>query len=246
MTIHSIKEIREKYQYSSSDTWYARMVCRKFSVYFTWFFDRTPITPNQITGLMILSGIIGGLFLGFGGYTNSLVAILLFQLFLILDCVDGEVARIKKMFSLKGKLLDLIANDIVFISLFSGLIFKIFNGNYQAFNFLLTHDLIVVILGFCIIVFFLLSKLLFYYVKEVDERLGGSCLKSSIFNSKIKLTILRIVNNLSSPPIVILIVTIGAIFNLFHYILFFYAAFFPLYYFASLAVILKNKEVRRN
>ena len=243
----SIKEIRNKYQYSSSDSWYARIVCRRFSVYFTWLLLRTPITPNQITSLMILIGIVGGIFLGMKGSLNGLIGVLFLQLFLIFDCVDGEIARYKRKFSSKGKLLDLIANDVVFISLFSGLIFKIFNGNYKIFNFSLSYNPLVTILGISATIFFLLFKLSSYYAKEVDQKLRerDSFLKLSIFNTKIKLIILQIVNNLASPPTIIVIVTLGAIFNIFSYILFFYAVFFPLYYFASLALKLKNKEVKQ-
>jgi len=243
MNISSIKEIREKYQYSPSDTWYARMVCRKFSVYFTWFFLRTPIIPNQITFLMILSGIIGGIFLGIKGHITGLIGVLFLQLFLILDCVDGEVARCKKKFSSKGKFLDLVANDIVFISIFSGLTSRVFSNNYEIFDFSLFHNPFVIISGISAIIFFLLSKLSSYHAKEVDERISGNFLKSGRINIKIKSTILRMVYNLSSPPPIIVIVTVGAVFNLFSYILFFYGIFFLMYYLASLGVKLKSNGV---
>jgi len=220
----SIKEIRDKYNYSDGDTWYARIVCRKFSVYFIWFFVRTPISPNQITLLMILIGIIGGVFLAIPGYVNGLIGVLFLQLFLILDCTDGGVARSKRKFSSKGKFLDLIANDIVFVSIFAGMIFRIFNG----------QNFVVIIAGFSAIVFFLLSKLFPLYAKEVDEKLTGKYLNPIIFNTKIKSIVFQIIKNLTSPPHVIAIVTLGAIFNMFSYVLFFYGIFFFLYYFASL------------
>lgn len=227
----SIKEIRDKYNYSSSDTWYARIVCRKFSAYFSWVFARTPITPDQISLLMILSGIIGGIFLAMQSYLNGLIGVLFLQLFLVLDCVDGEVARIKRKFSSKGKFLDLLANDIVFVSIFTGLTLRVF---------LLLQNFIVIIAGFCAIVFFLLSKLFPFYAKESDERLTGRYLSPVIFNTKIKLIVFQIVKNLTFPPFIIAIITIGAVFNVFQYILFFYGIFFVFYYFVSLVVRFKK------
>jgi len=240
----SIKEIRNKYQYSSSDTWYARIVCRKFSAYFTWLFLHTPIIPNQLTSLMILMGIIGGIFLGMDGYLNGLIGALFFQLFLILDCVDGEVARAKKIFSAKGKFLDYIANDIIFISIFSGLIFRIFNRDYKIFDFSLFHNPLVVIFGLSAVVFFLLSKISSYYAKELDLGLSFKDKFSKVdsINAKIKLIMFHIIKNLNSPPTVIVIVTLGAIFNLFYFILFFYGIFSPLYWLASLIIRLRSKK----
>jgi len=240
----SIKEIKDKYQYSSSDTIYARIVCRKFSVYFTWFFLYTSIIPNQLTVLMILLGITGGIFLGLDSYISGLIGSLFLQLFLIFDCVDGEIARCKKIFSSKGKFLDFIANDIIFVSIFSGLIFRIFNGNYEIFYFQLFHNPIVVILGFSTIVFSTLFKLSSNYAKEIDDRMSGNFLKSSRSNIKIKPIIFQITGNLSSPPTIIIILTVCAIFDIFQYILFFYGTFSPLYYFTSLIIRLKSKEIK--
>ena len=219
----SIKEIRDKYR-SSVGIWYTRIVCRRFSAYFSWFFVRTSITPNEISSLMILVGIIGGVFLAMPGYINGLIGVLILHLFLILDYTDGEVARIKRKFSSKGKFLDLIANDIVFISIFAGLIFRIFNG----------QNFIAIIAGFSAIVFFLLYKLFPLYAKELDEKLTGKYLNPIIFNTKIKSKAFQIIEDLATPPHVIAIITLGVIFNIIPYILFSYAIFFFLYFFASL------------
>jgi len=225
----SLKEIRNKYQCSSGNAWYLRTVCRKFSVYFTWFFIRTSITPNQISLLMILMGIIGGVFLAMPGYVNGLLGVLFLHLFLILDCVDGEVARIKRKFSSKGKFLDLIANDIVFVSIFTGLCFRMYQDSF------------VLIAGFGVIIFFLSSKLFPFYAKGVDEKLTGEYLNPIIFNTKFKLMAFYVIQGLASPPHVIVIITIGAVFSIFQYVLFFYAIFFILYYFATLIPRLKKR-----
>jgi phosphatidylglycerophosphate synthase len=223
----SLREIKEKYNYSASDTWYARIVCRKFSPFFTWVFYRTPITPNQITFLMILTGIAGGIFLAIPGYYNGLIGILFLQLFLVLDCVDGEIARSKQIFSTKGKFLDLIANDIVLVSIFTGLIFKF--QNYMA-----------AIAGFLAIIFFLMSKLFPFYAKGVDEKLTGEYLKPLIFNSKLKSAVFLFIKNITLPPTIILILTVAVVARFSIYVTFFYGIFFIFYYLISLILRLKK------
>lgn len=223
----TLREIKEKYNYSTSDTWYARIVCRKFSPFFTWMFFRMPITPNQVTFLMILTAVAGGIFLAMPGYSNGLIGVLFLQLFLILDCVDGEIARSKQIFSTKGKFLDLIANDIVFVSIFTGLIVG-------------SQSFLEIIAGFSAIIFFLMSKLFPFYAKGVDEKLTGAYLKPAIFNSKLKTNIFLLIKNLTFPPTIILILTVAAVADIAIYLTFFYGIFFVFYYLISLILRLKK------
>jgi phosphatidylglycerophosphate synthase len=66
----------------------------------------TRVTPNQLTYLMTVCGVLAApalLVPGIGGAVLGVVAV---QLYLLLDCVDGEIARWKKQFSLSGVYLD--------------------------------------------------------------------------------------------------------------------------------------------
>jgi len=179
---------------------------------------------------MILAGIIGGIFLAFPGYLYGIIGVLFLQLFLILDCVDGEVARSKQIFSTKGKFLDLIANDIVFVSIFTGLIVKFYPNP------------IILTTGFCAILFFLLSKLFPFYAKAADEKLTGEYLKPFLFNNGLKLKTFLLVKNITYPPTVILIATAAAVLNILAYLPIFYGIYFVFYYFASLFPRLKNRS----
>lgn len=70
---------------------------RIFSIYLTWIFIRLPFTPNQITifgtGLYLLGA---GLFLKHAFLWN-LAGVLLIILSFLVDAVDGELARYRKM-----------------------------------------------------------------------------------------------------------------------------------------------------
>ena len=75
--------------------------------FFTWHFQRkisgltaivlknTFITPNQITMLSILIGLYSFYYFFQGGAKNDLIGILLYQLSFLLDCVDGDLARLR-------------------------------------------------------------------------------------------------------------------------------------------------------
>jgi phosphatidylglycerophosphate synthase len=97
------------------------LVERKGSLYITWLMVQTPITPNQITSLWIVVGIGGACLLATGQYLLSLIGALLYLLVLVLDDVDGEVARYKNTKSLLGIYLDLIGHNIVKALLFTGM-----------------------------------------------------------------------------------------------------------------------------
>jgi len=83
---------------------------RHGSLYLTRLLVPTPITPNGVTGLMILCGwCIGGSLL-IPGIWGPLLAVLFAQLQMYLDCVDGELARWRKQFSPAGVFLDRVAH----------------------------------------------------------------------------------------------------------------------------------------
>ena len=94
---------------------------RKCSRWLTHWFLQTPLTPNTITLLATAVGLIGAGAFAVGGYLAGIIGALLFQLSAILDCCDGEVARIKFLESRVGEKLDIILDNVVHIALFAGI-----------------------------------------------------------------------------------------------------------------------------
>ena len=90
--------------------WYNKILTRKISIYFTWFFLKTNVSPNIITILMILCGILGFLFMIHHSIYNAIIGYIFMTLYLILDCSDGEVARYNNQTSVKGFFLDLLGS----------------------------------------------------------------------------------------------------------------------------------------
>ncbi|MGH7966766.1 MAG: CDP-alcohol phosphatidyltransferase family protein, partial [Candidatus Binatia bacterium] len=94
---------------------------RRLSRPLTRWFLRTPITPNQITVLAGLMSILGALCFLPGGYYGPLCGALLFQFSAVLDCCDGEVARVKFAESPLGDWLDIVCDTVGAVVVFIGL-----------------------------------------------------------------------------------------------------------------------------
>ena len=105
--------------------WGYRVFQRGPSVYLTRLLISTPITPNMLSVFSMLSGIYGAFILLSPLWHMKLIALLFFYLHLVLDRVDGEIARYRKQFSLKGIYIDelnhLVIPPLFFMALALGL-----------------------------------------------------------------------------------------------------------------------------
>lgn len=94
---------------------------RKCSKWITRALLQTPLTPNGVTVLAALVGLLSGAVFALGGYAAGIGGALLFQLSAILDCCDGEVARLKFMESPFGEQLDVALDNVVHVGLYAGM-----------------------------------------------------------------------------------------------------------------------------
>ncbi len=109
----------------SGEHWAGVLYLRKFSPYVTRLFLPTGISPNAITGLMILTGLASAVVVALvGGIVGAIVAALLVQLYMLLDCVDGEVARWTGNTSTAGIYLDRVGHYVCEAALLAGLGFR--------------------------------------------------------------------------------------------------------------------------
>jgi phosphatidylglycerophosphate synthase len=81
---------------------------------------KTPLTPNQITLVSLAFGLLCGALMSLGGYWTSLAGAACYQAAIVLDNCDGEVARAKNKSSVFGGWLDMGADLITDLALFSG------------------------------------------------------------------------------------------------------------------------------
>ena len=78
-------------------------------------------SPNTITLLSMVIGLMGAACLAMGSYRSGMLGALLFQLAVIVDCCDGEVARLTFAESRLGQELDLVSDNIVHMAVFAGI-----------------------------------------------------------------------------------------------------------------------------
>ncbi|MEU1211549.1 CDP-alcohol phosphatidyltransferase family protein [Streptomyces sp. NPDC005791] len=93
----------------SGEHWAGRLYMREVSLRITRRLVNTKVTPNQLTYVMTVAGALAAPALLVPGIPGALLGVLAVQLYLLFDCVDGEVARWKKQYSLAGVYLDRVA-----------------------------------------------------------------------------------------------------------------------------------------
>ncbi len=112
--VESINELK-KICYANYDTrvpLYMELVTKKISIYITKLLLYTPIHADQVTISMILLVALGSILMAFGTLKFMLIGILLIHFTVILDNVNGEVARYRKEGSITGTFLEQFYHEI--------------------------------------------------------------------------------------------------------------------------------------
>jgi phosphatidylglycerophosphate synthase len=113
---------------SSSDGWVDRYLNRRCSPWFSRQFVRVPLTPNQVTVIAFVIGLAAAFGFAHGSWVGGVVGALLLQWSAIIDCCDGEMARLTFSESRSGYYLDITCDNIVHVAVFAGIAWS----SYQA------------------------------------------------------------------------------------------------------------------
>lgn len=81
----------------------------------------TPFTPNQVTLVSVLFGLAAAWEFSRGNFVGLVTGGILLEFSLILDCVDGQLARAKNMASDMGRLIDGIGGYIANLGVVIGI-----------------------------------------------------------------------------------------------------------------------------
>jgi phosphatidylglycerophosphate synthase len=98
-----------------------RWINRRFSRSLTLLLARTSLHPNHVTLIATAVGILGATLIAVGGYGARIAGVLVFQLAAVLDCCDGELARLRLRESTAGHRLDVTGDTIAHAALFLGI-----------------------------------------------------------------------------------------------------------------------------
>ena len=97
------------------------VIFRPLSFIFVKLIYNTSITPNQISIVALFFGIMSGVLYGFAEYKFLVLASLSFFICNTLDCMDGQLARLKKNGTKIGRVIDGFIDYLTSISVFLGL-----------------------------------------------------------------------------------------------------------------------------
>ena len=105
----------------ANDGFFSVFFLRKFSKILTWVAVKVGATPNQVTLISFAIGLYSAYSFAQGTFWNIFLGAVLLQLSIIVDCVDGELARYTRKFSQLGAWLDAVTDRVKEYMVFMGL-----------------------------------------------------------------------------------------------------------------------------
>ena len=109
--MHSYRSIRRDFQANPAlETMLIDYYAKLLSPFVTMICLHFRVIPNVITVFMMISGLLGAAFFALPWLPLKVLGLLWIHLWYILDCSDGEVARITQRFSKFGKEIDFTAH----------------------------------------------------------------------------------------------------------------------------------------
>lgn len=107
-TFNDITSSLTKKKNSRSSLW-VQLWVRKASFLFTYLFINTGWSANMVSILSWIIIFIAAICLCINNFTVMMIGVILTNFWLILDCVDGNIARVKKVKTFMGDFFDAIA-----------------------------------------------------------------------------------------------------------------------------------------
>ena len=140
--------MNEKYRATlksaETEDWLDLHVIRPFCYYCAVFFAKFDIHPNTVTIWSMIIGAVSAIFFGcssfyYGGTMGlvyNIIAVVLLMVADILDCTDGQLARMTGKKSRMGRILDGVAGFAWFIPIYHVLVYRFYLHHDLEFNFL--------------------------------------------------------------------------------------------------------------
>jgi len=109
----AVRDIYRSSKKKQDINWFTQHVARPPAAVVVWGLAGTPVTPNQVTFLsMVVCAGAGAMLALLPGHLWLVLAAAVFELSFILDCADGMLARLRKIASPLGHLLDFLMDEL--------------------------------------------------------------------------------------------------------------------------------------
>ena len=133
---------------SETEDWLDYHVVRPFSYHWAAFFNRFDIHPNTVTIWSMIIGALSCVFFAHGcfyyegtmGLVYNIIAIVLLCIADILDCTDGQLARMSGKKSRLGRILDGVAGFTWFTPIYLALVWRFYHHHDIEFSLLGISD----------------------------------------------------------------------------------------------------------
>jgi phosphatidylglycerophosphate synthase len=126
-----IPMLRLKLANRANDGFFSVFFLRRVSKLLTWAAVKIGATPNQVTIASFAIGLYAAFLFAQGDTWSLIGGAILLQVSIIVDCVDGEIARYTRKFSELGAWLDAITDRVKEYAVFLGLAYGAFVNNGQ-------------------------------------------------------------------------------------------------------------------
>jgi phosphatidylglycerophosphate synthase len=112
-TLSEIAAIYRASKKKQDINWWTEWVCRPPAAALVYALRGTRITPNQVTlASLVVCALSGAMLLWRDDYFWVLAAVVVFEISFILDCADGQLARLRRRASVLGHLLDFLMDEL--------------------------------------------------------------------------------------------------------------------------------------
>ena len=138
------EKISKTLKSSETEDWLDYHVIRPLCYYLTVFFAKLDVHPNTVTILSMIVGAASCVFFASGcyyyegatGLAMNLIAIAMLMVADLLDCTDGQLARMTGKKSRLGRILDGMAGFTWFVPIYCGMTWRFYQHHDLEFSWL--------------------------------------------------------------------------------------------------------------
>ena len=209
---------------NSKSSWWVKLFIRKLSFVFTYLFINLRWSSNAVSYLSIFVSLTACVCFAIPSMSALVIAVTLINFWLVLDCVDGNIARCKKQKKVYGEFVDAISGyfTVAFVYLSIGI--AAYNNGGILFD---KEEIIIVIIGAVSSICDILARLIYVNFCGVitDDNIGA--MEKNKINDKHSINYLRkrVSKELGLSGMFMPLTICGLVFNAYDLISIFYLCF---------------------
>lgn len=129
------QQLHATFKSEDTEEWLDKVFTRPVGLLWARLFNHFDVHPNTVTILSIVLGVAAGVMFSFTDLTHNIIGVCLLVWANIYDSTDGQMARMTGRKTLIGRILDGVAGDFWFITIYISLIIRLWNMNIPFTDF---------------------------------------------------------------------------------------------------------------